>query len=113
MFNFKNIMYFCLAIIIILSLKLLYSNILKKGYEQGYSDYDKIYQDKLIKDIETERSKIKKEYDLIISKIEKNRKIDKIHNERLSKIKEITSSENMKCEMTDEQVKKLNEFIKF
>lgn len=109
----KIVTYGVIFIALLIISKISYSYIYAKGYEKGYKDFEDKYTTKLLLDKDEEVRHLKEYYDKIIAQANANQKVEIIYKDRIKTVKEIVKSDNMKCEMTAEQISKLNEFIKY
>lgn len=109
----KLITYSVIFIALLVISKISYSYIYDKGYNKGYKDFEDKYTTKLLADKDEEVRHLKESYDKLITQANANQKVEIIYKDRIKTVKEIVKSDNMKCEMTIEQIAKLNEFIKY
>lgn len=110
------------AILLILTVLLLsfvvysYKYTYDAGYSAGFNvatkELDKAYQKALENKLKQQQEILQKNFNILLDAEKKKEKVNTVYVDRIKTVKEIVKADNFKCEMTDEQVNKLNELTR-
>lgn len=117
LFNqFKNYFIICFTLFVLFCIVFSYKYTFDKGYKSGKNDAEitlnNEYQKALENKLKEQKELLEKNFNVLMESEKQKSKVKTIFVDREKKIKEIIKEENFKAEMTEEQIKKLNDLTR-
>lgn len=114
--QYKIYAFIGIALITILSIVFCLKYTYEKGYLSGKNETEiqlnKDYQVALENKLKEQKDILEKNFNVLLEAEQQKQKTKTVFIEREKQIKEITKADNFKVEMTEEQIKKLNELTR-
>lgn len=107
--KFKVFVILAVILLIVIFVSLIYNKGYKSGFNDAQKELDKKYQAALENKIKKQQESLQASFDVILQNEKNKSKVETVYVDRIKTVKEVSKSDNFKCELTKEQVDILNQ----